>query len=176
MPVTVRCLPDAIQKILSALLFYQMCRCLSIWKWHSVWFSVWFVSGFHCGGGARCRRCELRCFRQIAKYTFCVHIPFLHSRQSIPHFRSVLFGEGYCVVYLYFVLLEILRFAQDDKLGFVGIILYGRARACPRRGVRCKLTAGASPRPTCTNPVRAKYIKKPPMLYASTVDFQFLKT
>ena len=25
---------------------------------------------------------------------------------------------------------------------------HGRAGACPRRGVRCKLTAGASPRPT----------------------------
>ena len=28
------------------------------------------------------------------------------------------------------------------------LCLYGRAGACPRRRVRCKLTAGASPRPT----------------------------
>ena len=35
-----------------------------------------------------------------------------------------------------------------NQLGFVVIILCGRAGACPRRGVRCKLTAGASPRPT----------------------------
>ena len=75
-----------------------------------------------------------------------------------PACHSEPIGEESRFVYFYFALLEILRFAQDDKLGVVG--RDGRAGACsrrkvhefgefcPRRRARCELTAGASPRPT----------------------------
>ena len=50
-----------------------------------------------------------------------------------PACHSEPLGEESRFVYFYFALLEILRFAQDDKSGFVGIILCGRAGACSRR-------------------------------------------
>ena len=63
----------------------------------------------------------------------CVRSPNCHSEP---------FGEESRFVYFYFAPLEILRFAQDDKLGFVGINLCGRAGACPRRGVCCEVRNG----------------------------------
>ena len=50
-----------------------------------------------------------------------------------PNCHSEPLGEESRFVYFYFALLEILRFAQDDKLVVVGINLCGRAGACSRR-------------------------------------------
>ena len=44
-----------------------------------------------------------------------------------PACHSEPLGEESRFVYFYFALLEILRFAQDDKLGVAGINLCGRA-------------------------------------------------
>ena len=67
-----------------------------------------------------------------------------------PNCHSEPLGEESRFVYFYFALLEILRFAQDDKLVVVGINLCGRAGACSRRQFTSNPAAGASPRPTCT--------------------------
>ena len=50
----------------------------------------------------------------------CVRPPDCHSEPI---------SEEYRVVYFYFVLLEILRFAQDDKLEFVGEFRNGQDRS-----------------------------------------------
>ena len=39
-----------------------------------------------------------------------------------PNCHSEPLGEESRFVYFYFALLEILRFAQDDKFGFVGVL------------------------------------------------------
>ena len=63
------------------------------------------------------------------------------GRGNPPVCHSEPIGEESRLVYFYFALLEILRFAQDDKLGFIGMILCGRAGACSRR--LCPLSEGA---------------------------------
>ena len=52
-----------------------------------------------------------------------------------PACHSEPFGEESRFAQVYFVLLEILRFAQDDKLGFVGGNGTGKLK-CERRGRR----------------------------------------
>ena len=45
------------------------------------------------------------------------------ERTRLPACHSEPIGEESRLVYFYFVLSAILRFAQDDKLGFVGVFL-----------------------------------------------------
>ena len=52
--------------------------------------------------------------------------------EELSHHSAVI-AEDSQFVYFYSVGVKILRFAQDEKLGFVGIILCGRAGACSRR-------------------------------------------
>ena len=61
----------------------------------------------------------------------CVGVILSRSAKNPPACHSEPTGEESRFAQVYFVRLEILRFAQDDKLGVVG--RDGRAGACSRR-------------------------------------------